>query len=176
MSAGPALAHADSPASPPLRPSPLRLQHRTPAEIVALFARERRPAFPGDAVSRAARPDGAESLVPYGVEAVLRGAEPDQVILVGMEGVAEVRDCIRMLDVPVETTGPGRAKVVLTLSRAGAVQVRGQVLRLPDAGSAVVKGAQLALEGKPAWLHRALRQVIRAELGQPETTGLPPQR
>src|SRR5438128_8818227 len=85
LSAGRAFAHADSPGSPPLAPNPLRLKYRKPAEIVALFARERLPDAPGDHIPRAARIDEEESLVPAGVDAVLRTEDPDQVVLVGTE-------------------------------------------------------------------------------------------
>src|SRR5690242_11317236 len=55
LSAPRVLAHADSPASPPLRPNALRIQHWKPAEIVALFARERLPDASQGHVPRAAR-------------------------------------------------------------------------------------------------------------------------
>src|SRR2546427_10267455 len=77
LSAGRAFAHADSPGSPPLAPNPLRLKYRKPAEIVALFARERLPDAPGDHIPRAARSAEEESLVPAGVDAVLRGEDLD---------------------------------------------------------------------------------------------------
>jgi hypothetical protein len=173
MSSGPVFAHADSPASSPLAPTPLHLQYRKPAEIVALFARERQAEAAGDRVPRAARIDEAESLVPNGVEAVLRTDEAGQVMLVGTENVADLRACIEVLDAPLERIGPDREKTVLTLRRADAGRLRATVLRLPDAGSAVMRGSQLLLEGSPAWLHRALRQVIRAELREPETLGVP---
>jgi hypothetical protein len=173
LGAGPVLAHTDSPGSPPLAPTPLRLKYRKPAEIVALFARERLPDSPADHVPRAARSDTQESLVPYGVEAVLRTRDPAQVILVGTGGVPEVRDCIRVLDAPMAGTGPDREKIVLTLRHADGRRLRRSILRLPGAGTAVVRGRQLVLEGKRAWLHRALRQVIRAELKEPVSTGLP---
>jgi hypothetical protein len=173
LSAGRALAHTDSPGSPPLVPHALRLQHRQPAEIVALFARERLPNATGDHIPRAARTDAAESLLPAGVDAVLRGEGPDQVVLVGTEGVSDVRDCIQVLDAPLARTGPDREKIVLTLRRADARRLRALVLRLPTPGSAVLTGRQLVLEGQQAWLHRALRQVIRSELKVPETLGLP---
>ena len=172
LSAGRVFAHADSPGSPPLVPSPLRLKYRKPAEIVALFARERLPDDPGDHIPRAARIDEEESLVPPGVDAVLRGEDPDQVVLVGTEHVPEISDCIQVLDVPLERTSPDREKIVLTLRHADARRLRTLILRLPEAGSAVPKGRQLVLEGKRAWLHRALRQVIRAELREPASTGL----
>jgi hypothetical protein len=172
IGAGPVVAHTDSPGSPPLAPTPLRLQHRTPAEIVALFARERPPASPDDHIPRAARIDEEESLVPPGVDAILRAPQPDQVIVVGTEGVSDLLRCLQVLDVPVEQTGPDRQKIVLTLRRADARRVRTVLLRLPQAGSATLQGRQLVLEGHPAWLHRALRQVIRAQLKEPASTGL----
>jgi hypothetical protein len=177
-------AHPDSPGSPPLVPTPLRLKYRKPAEIVALFARERMPPgpgphnapsappAPGDHIPRAARSDEEQSLVPNGVDAVLRTADPNQVVLVGTEGVPAIRDCIQVLDTPLDTTGPDREKIVLTLRHADARRVRTLVLRLPEAGSAGLRGRQLVLEGKQTWLHRALRQVIRAELREPASTGL----
>lgn len=172
LSARPLFGHVDSPGSPPLVPSPLRLKYRKPSEIVALFAREQLPDSPGARIPRAARIDEAESLVPSGVDAVLRTGDPDQVVLVGTEGVLQVRDCIQVLDAPLESTDPDREKIVLTLRHADGHRLRASVLRLPEAGSAVLKGQQLLLEGKRPWLHRALRQVIRAELKEPESTGL----
>ena len=106
---------------------------------------------------------------------MLQGPDGDQVVVVGTEAhPAELRACIQVLDVPVETTGPDRGRVALTLRRADPRRVRRAVLRLPHAGSVALTGRQLVLEGKSAWLHRALRQVIRAELKEPETLGLPP--
>jgi hypothetical protein len=167
----PVFAHTDSPGSPPLTPTPLRLKYRKPAEIVALFGQERLPG-PGGHIPRAARSDEEESLVPAGVDGVLRSEAPDQVILIGTEGVPDIRHCIQVLDVPTERIGPDREKVVLTLRRADARRLRMLVLRLPEAGTAELKGQQLVLAGNRAWLHRALRQVIRAELKQPERAGL----
>jgi hypothetical protein len=171
LSASRVFAHADSPGSPPLLPTPLRLKYLKPAEIVALFAREWLPDTPSDNIPRAARIDEPESLVPGGVDAVLRTSEPDQVVLVGTEGVEKLRDCIQMLDAPLERTGPDREKIVLTLRHADARRLLTLLLRLPEAGSALLRGRQVVLEGKRAWLHRALRQVIRAELKEPASTG-----
>jgi hypothetical protein len=165
-------AHADSPGSPPLVPSPLRLKYRKSAEIVALFARERLLDSPGDQIPRAARIDEAESLVPGGVDALLRTADPGQVVLVGTENVSKLRDCIQVLDAPLERIGPDREKIVLMLRQADARRLRTLILRLPQSGSVVLRGRQVVLEGKRAWLHRALRQVIRAELREPASTGL----
>jgi hypothetical protein len=172
LSVGKVSAHTDSPGSPPLAPTTLRLQHRKPAEIIALFARERLPGTGGAPIPRAARIDTEESLVPGGVDAVLRAEDPHQIILVGTEGVPAIRRCIQVLDAPTERTGPDREKIVLTLRRPDARRLRTQVLRLPEAGTAVPRGRQLVLEGSRAWLHRALRQVIRAELQQPASAGL----
>jgi hypothetical protein len=171
LGAGQSFAHSDSPGSPPLLPTPIHLKHRTPRAIVSLFAREHLPVAPHGHIPRAARIDEAESLVPPGVDGVLLTGT-DQVIVVGTEGVPDIEACIQVLDVPLETSGPDRERMVLTLRRADARQLRALVLRLPEAGAAVVKGRQLTLEGKPAWLHRAERQVIRAELREPATTGL----
>lgn len=172
LGAGRVFAHTDSPGSPPLAPTALRLKHRKPTEIIALFARERLPGPSGAPIPRAARIDTAESLVPGGVDAVLRAEDPHEIILVGTEGVPAIRRCIQVLDAPTEGTGPDREKIVLTLRRADARRLRTLVLRLPGAGSAAPRGRQLVLEGSRAWLHRALRQVIRAELQQPESAGL----
>jgi hypothetical protein len=110
--------------------------------------------------------------VPAGVDAVLRAEDPRVIVLVGTEGIPTIRHCIQVLDAPTERTSPDREKIVLTLRRADARRLRTLVLRLPEAGSAIPQGRQLVLEGSRAWLHRALRQVIRAELKQPETAGL----
>src|SRR3712207_4597827 len=85
-----AFAHTDSPGSPPLAPHPLRLQHRRPAEIIALYAGEQPPDHTGSRIPRAARVDTEQSLVPPGVDALLRGEDPDQVIVVGTERVPHI--------------------------------------------------------------------------------------
>src|SRR6266508_1201587 len=115
LSAGRVFAHADSPGSPPLAPTPLRLKYRKPAEIVALFGRERLPASQSAHVPRAARSDEEGSLVTPGVDAVPRTEDPDEVILVGTEGVPDILNCIQVVDVPIERIGPDREKIVLTL-------------------------------------------------------------
>jgi hypothetical protein len=169
---GAGLAHTDSPGSPPVVPLAVQLQHRQSVDIVALFAREQRPDSTNPHVPRAARLDTAESLVPPGLDAILRNPDPGQVILVGAEArFAEVQECIQVLDVPVETTGPDRQRVTVTLRRGDAARVRDLVLRYPDAGSAIMTGKRLMLDGTAAWLHRALRQIIRAELKQPPAHG-----
>src|SRR5262249_21622154 len=89
LSAGRGFAHAGSPGSPPLAPTPLRLKYWKPAEIVALFARERLPGSTGDRTPRAARSDEEESLVPPGVDAVLQTGDAEEVVLVGTEGVPD---------------------------------------------------------------------------------------
>src|SRR5262249_7424641 len=172
--APPVLAHPDSPSSPPLFPLRVPLKNVKPAEIVALFAREHLPASSGEHFPRAARSDGAESLLPGGIDAVLQFPAQGEVIVVGTEiHPQELRDCIRVLDAPVERTGPERERVTLTLGGADPLQVRDAVLRLPGSGTANGGGRQLTLEGSLDWLHRALRQVIRAELHEPATVGVP---
>jgi hypothetical protein len=84
------------------------------------------------------------------VDAVLRAANPHQIVLVGTEGLPAMRHCIQVLDVPIETSGPDREKIVLTLRRADARRLRTRVLRLPEAGSALPQGRQLVLEGSRA--------------------------
>ena len=171
---GPALAHGATAGSKPLVPGAMRLKHRQPAEIIALFARERLPDAGREGFLRAARAGIADSLLPAGVDGVLRGPEADAVVLVGdEERLPELGECIQVLDVPVERTAPDRGKMLLTLRQADARRLRVAVLRLPGAGSATVIGGKLALEGSPEWLHRALRQVIRAELGVPEPLAPP---
>jgi hypothetical protein len=174
LSAAPALGHPDSPSSPPLVSLSIRLKHQPATGIVALFAREERPDSPGERLPRAARSDSPESLLPGGIDAVLRGPTANQVIVVGTEAhPAELRECIRVVDVPVQRMGPDHGRVVLTLRRADAARVRQRVLHLPGAGSAAASDRQLVLEGTPEWLHRALRQVVRAELNEPESVGRP---
>ena len=57
-------------------------------------------------------------------------------------------------------------RIVLTLRRGNTAAVRAAVLKLAEAGSASANGQQLVLTGKPGWLHRALRCVIRAHFGE----------
>jgi hypothetical protein len=172
MSAGWVFAHTDSPGSPPLVPQPLRLKHRKPSEIIALFSREQLPDRAGSPSPRAARVDTEESLVPPGVDALLPAEAPDQLIVVGTERVPDISDCIQVLDAPVVKTGPDREKIALTLRRADAQRLRAAILRFSKPGRVVLQGRQLLLEGTRARLHRALRQVIRAELKQPDSAGL----
>jgi hypothetical protein len=173
LSAPSTSAHPDSPSSPPLIPLRIRLKHQKPAAIVALFARERLPVPPGEHLPRAARSDSAESLLPGGIDALFPAPDGAHLVVVGTEAhPAELRECIQMLDAPAEAAGPDRQRIVLTLRHADPGRARRAVLRLSATGSATVSGKQLALEGTRAWLHRALRQVIRVELKEPEELGL----
>lgn len=176
LDGAPALAHADSPSARPLLPHPVRLKYQTPAEIVALFALERLPGSSGEGIPRAACSDEPESLVPGGVSSMLRTPDSGQVVLVGTEGFSDVRDCIAVLDAPIQNAGQGRQRIVLTPRHADPNRVRRVVLGYPGAGTATVNGRQLVLEGTRDWLHRALRQVIRGELRVPDSTGVPARR
>jgi hypothetical protein len=64
--------------------SPCASSASAPVEIIALFARERLPAASGERLPRSARADTAESLLPPGMDAVLRASGTDEVVLVGM--------------------------------------------------------------------------------------------
>ena len=165
-------AHPDSASSPPLRPTRVRLRYQKPADIVALFARERSPSERDEHVPRAARSDCAESLLPPGVDAVLPAGDSQQLLVVGTERhPSELRDCIAVLDVPIQQVAPNRERIILRPRHADPHRVRLAVLRLPDGGSASVSGRQLTLEGSAPWLHRALRQMIRGELNEPAALG-----
>lgn len=164
--ATPAHAHGASAGDLPLTPETLQLKARRPAEIIALFAREQLPVPTRGAAPRSARAGGGECLLPPGVDAVLRGPDGDSLTLVGREDrLQQMVQCIDEIDVPVTAAGPDRARVVVTLRHASARQVLRTALRLPDAGSAAAAGPNVTLVGKPSWLHRALRGIIRAELG-----------
>jgi len=105
---------------------------------------------------------------------VFPAPERNKVVVVGTQShPEELRQCIQLLDVPLEQTAPDRQKVLLRLRHGDAHELRSAVLRLPGAGTAAATGQQLTLEGTPDWLHRALRQVIRAELHEPPTLGNP---
>jgi hypothetical protein len=108
----PAHAHADSPASPPLVPTELKLQHADATRIVALFSLPQLPRDIGG-VPRAARVDEVGSLVPYGADAVLQTRDPQELTLVGTEAVSTLRDCIGVLDVPLQTLSPQRERLVI---------------------------------------------------------------
>lgn len=170
----PALGHGATAGSKPIVPGAMQLKHRRPAEIITLFARERLPVASADRLPRTARSGIDGALLPAGVDGLLRGAEADAVVLVGdEERFQELGECIQVLDAPVESTAADRARVVLALRRGDARRVRAAALRLPGAGSATVSSGKLALEGTQEWLHRALREVIRAELGTPESAAPP---
>jgi hypothetical protein len=171
LSAMPCGSHGTTAGDRPLTTGTLRLQHLKAAEIVALFAREQ-PLEPGGRILRAARAGCHESLLPAGIDALMR-AGTEEIAFVGSEDRFQVlADCIRLLDVPAERIGPNREKIVLTLRQANARQLRSRMLRLPGAGSVVLNGRQLVLAGTSVWLHGALRQVIAAELDpNPEPPG-----
>jgi len=166
-------AHGMSAGDKPLVSGVVTLQHLRASEVISLFAREQLPSG-GAKAPRAARAGTGESLLPAGIDALLPAAEPGSVDLVGNEDVfSRLNDCLRVLDVPLKSAGPGRQRVTLTLQRADARSVRAAVLRLPGHGAARVSGRELVLEGTPQWLHQALRQVIRGELQEPKAS-LPP--
>lgn len=156
-------AHGATAGSKPLVPGRLALFHWKPGELVALFGREGYH-DPQAGNLRAARAGNAETLLPAGVDALLR-AENGEVILVGSEGEMQtLADCISVVDVPRERAAAGREKLVITLHHADPHRLRAALLRLPREGTATFSGRRLGLEGSPAWIHAALRQVIRAEL------------
>jgi hypothetical protein len=158
----PALAHGASAGDMPLTSGTLRLQHRSASEIVALFAREQAPG--SGSGPRGARAGNPGCLLPGEIDALMRGAG-DELVAVGAEDRFDaLAECIRVLDVPIERTGPDHERIVLTLRRADAARIRSAALALPGAGSLSADGRQLVLEGSRGWMHRALREVIRAEL------------
>lgn len=168
-SASPAAAHGASAGDLPVVPEPVALKHLRSADVVALFGRETLPESPRS-VPRAARGDSAASLLPRGIEAVMRAGDASTVVLVGAENrFLEMRECLEVLDVSAEQVAPDRRRVVLTLRHADPLSVRSAVRRLAGGGSALVSARKLTLEGSAEWLHRALRQVIRGELGEPST-------
>jgi hypothetical protein len=172
--AAPVLAHGATSGSPPLVPETAALKHRRAEEIIALFAREELPTAARGSIPRAARAGSQGSLLPSGIDAVLRASEGGAVVLVGTAGLAEMRECIEVLDAPVQTKGPDRQRIVLALRHADPLTVRDSVLRLPEAGSVTISGGKLVLEGRPEWVHRSLRQVIREELNEREPPDLLP--
>lgn len=164
--ASPTLAHGTTAGDRPVTPLAVKTQHRSAADIVALFAAERRPDAGALRTLRGARAGNPEALLPAGIDGVLRNRAPsDELIIAGFGGLDEVARCIRVVDVPVQDAGGGRVRAVVTLERASARALRFEVLGLPGAAHAAADGRTLTLEGSPAWLHQALRRVIRAELG-----------
>jgi len=169
----PAVAHGMSAGDKPLVSGLVSLKHLRAGEVISLFAREHAPANSAR-LPRAARAGTDESLLPNGVDALLPAAGTDAVTLVGNEGFfPRLLDCLRVLDVPVESKASGRQRVVLNLRGADGRAIRTAVLRLPGRGSATLTGHQLVLEGTTEWLHRSLRQVIRGEMEE-RTTLHPP--
>jgi hypothetical protein len=169
VTAGPAAAHGASSGDLPVVPEPVTLKHLRAVDVVSLFGRETLPESPRG-VPRAARGDSAASLLPRGIEAVMRSGDADTVVLVGAENrFLEMQECLEVLDAPVREVGPGSKRVVLTLRHANPQSVREAVRRLGGGGSVSVSGRNLTLEGSAEWLHRAFRQVIRGELGEPST-------
>ena len=163
-----AWAHGATGGDLPLTPRPVRLQHLRSVDVVALFARETLPTPSGRSLPRAARSSSSGSLLPAGIEAVLRSRDPREVVLVGApDGFDRLLGCLAVVDAPAEQIGPNRRRVTLTLRHASASAVRRAIRRQGSDGSARIKRGRLVLEGAPEWLHRALREVIRAELQSP---------
>ncbi len=160
----PVAAHPESSGSLPLRSVSIPLRHRSPADLVALFAREERPGREEE-IPRAARADNAETLLPGETQALLRTRTPGELVIVAMTGAAELEAAVRLLDVPIHPAGPGREVVTVAPAHAPGPALRAAVLQLPGAGTATLAGGRLTLCGSPAWLHRALRCVLRAEFG-----------
>ncbi|MGV3721223.1 MAG: hypothetical protein ACO1SX_09975, partial [Actinomycetota bacterium] len=114
----PAAAHGASAGDLPVVPEPVVLKHLRPADVVALFGRETLPESPG-AGPRAARADSRGSLLPRGIEAVMRAGNTATVVLVGAENrFLEMQECLEVLDVSSEQIAPDRRRVVLTLRHA----------------------------------------------------------
>jgi hypothetical protein len=169
----PAGAHGASAGDKPVVTGVVTLQHLRASEVISLFARESLPRAAAKP-PRAAHAGTEESLLPSGIEGLLQTGEARTVALVGRDDqMPRLHDCLRVLDVPVETTTAGRQRVVLQLQQANVRALRAAILRLPGRGTAVANAHQLVLEGSLEWLHQALRQVIRAELQVP-LPGRPP--
>ena len=111
--------------------------------------------------------------MPDGVDAVLRAEDADQVVLVGTEGVGDLKSCIAVLDAPLEQTGPARARIALTPRRADASVLRAAVLGLHRLARRRSRAGSWCWREIRHGSHRALRQVIRAELKEPAAMGLP---
>ena len=157
--AAPARSHAPDSGSVPLEGTRVRLQHRTATDIIALFSRA---TLPDSAhTPRSARAETPESLLPPGVDGILRG-DNGEVVLVGAPAKCrELSDLLQRLDEPTSSTqsevetrfrssSPSRdvAKAIRALSGGGSVKIEGSVLRLM---------------GSREWLFRALRTGIRVE-------------
>ncbi len=159
----PAWAHTDSPGALPVTPLTLQLQHRTGAEIVALFSRRNLPR-PGD-TPRAARTDTQDSLIPSGTEALYRTQAAREVTAATREGIDLLARCVAVLDAPLTTLGPERQRLTLSLRNGNPLSLKRSALAQPGAGTISTHGTALTLEGSPAWLHTVQRLVIQAELG-----------
>jgi hypothetical protein len=172
--AAPAWAHGTTAGDLPVTPETVRVSHRPAVEIVALFASERLPNADTLRTLRGARAGNPEALLPAGIDGVLRNRQPaDELVVAGFKDLGAVEDCIRVLDAPMENAGAGKQRVTLTLDRASAPALRVEARALPGSGRVTAEGKQLTLEGSPEWLHRALRQVIRAELNLRPVSGAP---
>ncbi len=155
----PAWSHAPDSGSAPLEGTRVRLEHRTPQDIIALFSRATLPV--GGHLPRSARAETAESVLPPGVDGILRG-EDGEVILVGAhERCRELSELLRRLDEAVSTT----ADVVETRFQpaVSARELARQIRALPGGGTVKVEGSELRLSGSREWLFRALRTAIQSE-------------
>jgi hypothetical protein len=158
--AAPARSHAPDSGSVPLNGTPFRLQHRTATDIIALFSRATLP----DAAHtpRAARNETTDSLLPEGVDAILRG-DGAEIVLVGAQPKCqEFAELLRRFDREVTPVDGGKFETRVATG-ASARELAQRVRTLPGGGTVKVDGSELRLTGSREWLFRALRTALRAE-------------
>lgn len=156
----PVMAHAPDSRSAPLEGLTLRLEHRSPQELIALFSRATLP--DGAHTPRSARAETAESLLPTGIDAILRG-ENGAVNLVGArDRCREFEELLRRLDREWMPLPDGQFET--RVRTAGPVRDVARTIRtLAGGGQVALEGSELRLTGTREWLFRALRVVIEAE-------------
>lgn len=164
LQGGTAFAHgAGSGDLPPVRETVV-LKHANPSRLMQLFSRPR-PADPVGRPQRAAQNGTNDSLLPAGIQAVLSYQQKPELLVVGSaEALATTRRLIRVLDAPAVPAAGGRERMVLDLDRANPARIEFALRAAPGKGAFNSAGSRITLEGDPAWMHHALREVIRAEL------------
>lgn len=156
----PAWAHAPDSRSVPLEGTRVRLQHRSTQEVIAFFSR---PALPdGVPPPRSARAGTPDSLLPAGVEAILRGDDGEVVLVGAGASCTALAELLRRLDQIVTAVASGDVETRIRTG-ASARDVARQIRSLPGGGTVKVEGSELRLTGSREWLFRALRVAIQAE-------------
>lgn len=103
------------------------------------------------------------SLAPEGIQALLAFPADRSILIRGTApAIRQFKSTLRLLDLAPKGAEDHR-QYTITLQSARPELVRDVLLELGEEGKAETDGKSLKLEGSPAWVHRALRIVVRLE-------------